>query len=97
MASSKSQTDRLPPQNIEAEQSVLGALMLDKDAIIKVADIVKPEDFYRKSHETIFRAMFELYEKQEPIDVLSLSNRLKEKEELEKWFQQVFTLKIIFI
>ena len=75
--------DRLPPQNIEAEQSVLGALMLDKDAIIKVADIVKPEDFYRKSHETIFRAMFELYEKQEPIDVLSLSNRLKEKEELE--------------
>lgn len=75
--------DRLPPQNIEAEQSVLGALMLDKDAIIKVADSIRPEDFYRKSHETIFRAMFELYEKQEPIDVLSLSNRLKEKEELE--------------
>ena len=57
---------RLPPQNIEAEQSVLGALMLDKDAIIKVADILKPNDFYRGSHNNIYQVMIDLFEKNEP-------------------------------
>jgi len=83
MASSKSQTDRLPPQNIEAEQSVLGCLMLDKNAITKVADILKPGDFYRPIHNNIFDAMLELYEKGEPIDLLSLNNRLEELGQLE--------------
>lgn len=75
--------DRLPPQNVEAEQSVLGALMLDKDAIIKVADLLNPAAFYRKSHEVIFQAMIDLYEKREPIDLINLTNRLKEKRRLE--------------
>lgn len=75
---------RVPPNNIEAEQSVLGALMLDKDAIIRIADIVKHKDFYKSAHGTIYEAMLELYEGQEPIDVLSLSNRLEEKKLLEK-------------
>jgi len=83
MASSKSQADRLPPQNIEAEQSVLGCLMLDKNAIIKVADVLKPGDFYRSTHNHIFDAMLELYEKGEPIDLLSLNNRLEELGQLE--------------
>jgi len=74
---------RLPPQNIEAEQSVLGALMLDKDAIIKVADILKPDDFYRGSHNNIYQIMVDLFEKNEPIDLLSLTNRLEEKKQLE--------------
>ena len=74
---------RLPPQNIEAEQSVLGALMLDKDAIIKVADILKPNDFYRGSHNNIYQIMVDLFEKNEPIDLLSLTNRLEEKKQLE--------------
>lgn len=78
------QFDRLPPQNIEAEQSVLGSLMLDKDAIIKISDILKPEDFYRGAHRTIFETMLELFEHNEPIDLLSVSNRLEEKEELEE-------------
>lgn len=78
------QFDRLPPQNIEAEQSVLGSLMLDKDAAIKISDIIKSEDFYRGSHQLIFATMLELYEKNEPIDLLSLSNRLEEKEKLEE-------------
>jgi len=75
---------RLPPQNIEAEQSVLGALMLDKEAIIRVADILKPEDFYRGIHTDIFQVMLELYDKNEPIDLLSLTNRLEEKKKIEE-------------
>lgn len=79
-----SETLRVPPQNIEAERSVLGALMLDKDAIIKVANLIRLGDFYKDDHNLIYEAMIELYEKREPIDVLSLSNRLEEKEQLDK-------------
>ncbi len=75
---------RLPPQNIEAEQSVLGSLMLDKEAIIRVADILKPEDFYRGIHTDIYQVMLELYDKNEPIDLLSLTNRLEEKKKIEE-------------
>ncbi len=75
---------RLPPQNIEAEMSVLGSLMLDKDAIIKIADLVRPEDFYKDAHRLIYEMMLELFEEREPIDVLSLSNKLEEKKEIEK-------------
>jgi replicative DNA helicase len=75
---------RIPPQNVDAEKSVLGSLMLDKDGIINVANIVKVDDFYKDTHNIIFEAMLELYERHEPIDVLSLSNRLEEKGKLEK-------------
>jgi replicative DNA helicase len=75
---------KIPPQNIEAERSVLGALMLDKDAIIKVANLVRSGDFYKEDHNIIYDAMVDLYEKREPIDVLSLSNLLEEKNKLEK-------------
>ncbi len=74
--------ERIPPQNIEAEQSVLGCLMLDKNAVTKVADILGPGDFYREAHNMIFAIMIELYEKSEPIDFLSLTNRLEEKKML---------------
>jgi len=76
--------DKLPPQNIEAEQSVLGSLMIDKNAIIKIADMINPDDFYKDNHGRIYKTMLYLYEHREPIDLLSLSNRLKETEELEK-------------
>ena len=52
------QFDRLPPQNIEAEQAVLGSLMLDKDAVVKISDILKPEDFYRGAHQFILDSYF---------------------------------------
>jgi len=74
---------KLPPQNLEAEQHILGALLIEKDAIIKIADIVKPEDFYKEGHKIIFEALLELYERREPLDLLSLSNRLQEKKQLE--------------
>ena len=75
--------DKLPPQDVEAEKCLIGSLMLDKEAIVKVIDFLKPEDFYKDSHQKIYQAMVELFEKSEPIDFLSLSSRLKEKEELE--------------
>lgn len=84
MAKDTTNNLRVPPQNIDAERSVLGSLMLDKDAIIKVANLMRVGDFYKDDHNLIYEAMLELYEKREPIDVLSLSNRLEEKNKLEK-------------
>ncbi len=84
MVNSSSDHLRIPPHNIEAEQSVLGSLMLDKDAIIRVADLVKVGDFYKPDHNTIYEAILTLYEKREPIDVLSLSNILEERGKLDE-------------
>ncbi len=74
---------KVPPQNLEAEQSVLGSLLIDKDAITKIADLIRPEDFYKDSNGTIFDAMVDLYDKREPIDVVSLANKLQERGQLE--------------
>ena len=75
--------NQLPPQDIEAEQSVLGALLIDKDAVIKIADIITAKDFYRRTHEIIFESMMELYAKSEPIDLLTVSSKLKEKKQFK--------------
>jgi len=75
--------NRVPPQNIEAEQSVLGALLLDKDAMIKVVDFLLPEDFYQENHALIYRAMLSLYEKKMPIDVITLTDQLEKTNLLE--------------
>src|SRR3990167_7815687 len=72
-----------PPQNIEAEQSLLGCLMLDKNAIVKVSDFVRADDFYKNIHKEIFSVMQELFEKMEPIDIISVSTRLREKGQLD--------------
>lgn len=74
---------KLPPQNIEAETQVLGSLLLDPDAVIKIADILTADDFYVQAHGDIYEAMLELYEKREPTDIVSVTNRLKEKNQLE--------------
>ncbi len=71
---------KLPPQNLEAEQSVLGCILIDKNAILKVADQLTPKDFYAPAHEKIYDTILELYDKHQPIDILTLTNRLKEKE-----------------
>lgn len=76
--------EKLPPQSIEAEQSLLGCLMLDKNAIIKVVDFLEPRDFYKETHQEIYQTMVDLFEKREPIDLLSVTNRLKEKGKLEE-------------
>lgn len=76
--------ERVPPQNIEAEQSVLGSLLIDKETIIRVGDIITPDDFYKESHKIIYETMVELFERHEPIDLLTLTARLEDKKELEK-------------
>lgn len=75
---------KLPPQNIEAEKSLLGSLIIDREAINKVADFLRPEDFYNKSHQNIYRAIFTLFEKREPVDLLSISNKLGEVKILDE-------------
>jgi replicative DNA helicase len=74
----------LPPQNIAAEMSLLGCLMIDKSAIVKVVDFLEPLDFYRKAHQDIYKACQELFDKGEAIDILTVSNRLKEKKQFDE-------------
>ena len=76
--------DKIPPQNIEAEESVLGSLLIDKDAMIKIADFLSENDFYMNANKLIFRTMIELFSKQEPIDIISVSSRIEDKGEIEK-------------
>ncbi|MFH1111568.1 MAG: replicative DNA helicase [Patescibacteria group bacterium] len=75
--------EKLPPQNLEAEASTLGSLLIDKDAIVKIADMLEPNDFYNDNNGQIYQAMVELYEDRTPIDVLSLGSKLSEKGILE--------------
>jgi replicative DNA helicase len=76
--------DRLPPQNLEAETALLGCLMLDKDAIIKVADTIISDDFYDLRHRLIYQAIVSLFEKSVSIDVLTVANILEEKKEMDR-------------
>ncbi len=75
--------EKIPPQSLEAEMSFLGSVLIDKEAMLKVADTVRVEDFYKSAHAKIFEAILELYGKNEPIDLLTLSNRLEEKNQIE--------------
>ena len=75
--------DRLPPQSLEAEQSVLGAILIDRDAVIEVAEFLRPADFYRQANGRIYSAMLELSEKREPIDVVTVADALERNDELE--------------
>ncbi len=75
---------KLPPQNIEAEESVLGALMLDKDAIIRVADILRAEDFYKPTNSIIYATFLKLFEKRLPIDILTVTNALRDAGHLDQ-------------
>ena len=83
MASPDLTIQKVPPQNIEAEQSVLGAVLLDNFAMNKVMDIVSPDDFYKGPHRRIFSAMLDLNERNETIDLITLTDHLKAKNELD--------------
>src|SRR5829696_4557307 len=75
---------RVPPQNVEAEASLLGSILIEKDAIIKIADVVNADDFYVDRNGLIYAAILDLYEQRQPIDIVSLSNKLSEANELER-------------
>lgn len=87
--------DKMPPQNIEAENSLLGGLMINKDAIVKVVDFLEYRDFYKSNHQVIYSAMRELFERGEIIDFLSLSSRLREKEQLDTVGGKVYLTELI--
>lgn len=74
---------RIPPQNIEAEQSVLCAMLISKEAIAKVTEILNGDDFYREAHRVIFNAMLELESKNEPVDLVTLTNILRRDNKLD--------------
>jgi replicative DNA helicase len=75
---------RVPPQSLEAEMALLGSIMLRPDAIYEIMDVVRVESFYFEKHRTVYEAMLDLFSKHQPIDLLSLSSRLKEKDLLER-------------
>ncbi|MFA6436543.1 MAG: DnaB-like helicase N-terminal domain-containing protein, partial [Candidatus Gracilibacteria bacterium] len=66
----------VPPHSLEAEKSVLGSLLIDKDAIIRIADMLRHEDFYYEQNAMIYRAVLELFHKRSPIDLITLANHL---------------------
>ena len=77
-------TGSIPPQDLDAEKSIIGAIMIDRDAIISIAQVIKPEHFYKEAHSDIFSAMFTLYENREPIDLITLTAQLKKKGVFDK-------------
>ena len=76
--------ERIPPQNIEAEQAVLGAMLLSKEAIAHAAEKLKPEDFNRDAHRRVFEAMLELFRRDEAVDLVTVTEQLKKTDQLDK-------------
>ena len=74
----------LPPQNIEAEESIISAILIDNNTLLDVIETLAPEDFYRTAHQKIYAAITDLFDKAEPIDLVTLANRLKEKGHLDQ-------------
>jgi replicative DNA helicase len=81
---------RVPPHNLEAEASVLGSLMLDRNAIVRVADFLRPEDFYLDHHAQVYRAVLNLYDRADPIDLLTIAAELETMRALERIGGQAF-------
>jgi replicative DNA helicase len=83
MAETEASSHKLPPQNIEAEQSVLGGVLIENEAVHKVMEILTAEDFYRDAHRKIYDALMDLAERDEPADLITLTNELRKKEHLD--------------
>lgn len=78
-----SQLGKLPPQATDLEEAVLGALMLEKDALTNVIDILRPESFYKEAHKEIYQAIYELFQASEPIDILTVTSQLRKSGKIE--------------
>lgn len=75
--------ERVPPHNVEAEQGVLGSMLLQRDAIARVAEMIRGEDFYREAHRRIYAAIADLFERGEPVDLITVTDRLKARGQLD--------------
>ncbi|MBU4317379.1 MAG: replicative DNA helicase [Proteobacteria bacterium] len=89
MAAQRKKTDlqnslTLPPQNIEAEESLISSILVDNSALYEIIEILSPENFYRSNHQKIFAAIIKLFERSEPVDLITLSNELKNRNQLEE-------------
>src|SRR5277367_2767999 len=80
---SDSTLERMPPQSLDAEQAVLGALLVSGDGMARIVDLLEPEYFYRKAHQVIYAAMLDLFDNNEPIDIVTVSQYLKDEGKLE--------------
>lgn len=87
--------DKLPPQNIEAEESLISSILIDNNTLSDIVEVLTPDDFYRSSHQKIFEVCLKLYEQNEPIDLVTLNNALKENGDLEKVGGTSFLAKLL--
>lgn len=83
MADRNTPAGKVPPQNLDAEMSLLGAVLIDEETLADISEHVTPRDFYDKRHAVVFEAMMRLYEKHKPVDLLTLTDELKRKKQLE--------------
>jgi len=86
---------KIPPQNLEAEESVLSAILLDNDTLLDVLETLEPDNFYRSAHAKMFTAITELFAKNEPVDLVTLANILKEKGQLEEVGGATYLAKLV--
>lgn len=83
MSNATSILEKIPPQSMEAEQAALGAMLLERDAIARAVELLRPEDFYRESHRLIFQGVMDLFNRNEPVDLITLGDWLKTREHLD--------------
>ena len=95
MAQDSNAQIRIPPQFLEGERAILGGLRIDNEALPKVLAILTSDDFYREAHRNIFRAIFDLFNKNEPVDLITLTSGLKEKGVFENVGGAVFLMELI--
>jgi replicative DNA helicase len=82
MSKQSSPAGKLPPHDLDSERAVLGAVMIDPDAVVQVAEVLRPEHFYEEAHRQIYQAMQDLFENRQPIDVVTLTAQLKKMKQL---------------
>ena len=87
--------DRIPPQNLEAEQSVIGSMLIDKNAIIKGVEFLRPDSFYRDAHRFIYEAILELFDRGEPVDLVTVTETLRKAGKLEAVGGSVYVADLI--
>lgn len=95
MAQPKGSSVRVPPQNIDSEKALLGAIMVRSDAINEIVDSIEPDSFYAEKHRIIYNAIRELFTKNEPIDVITVSSRLSDKNDLERVGGRAYLIELI--
>lgn len=88
---------RVPPQSVEAEESLLSAILIDNTTLLDIVEILSPDDFYKSVHQTIFSAVLELFNRSEPVDLVTLSNALKEQGRIEQIGGATYLAKLLDI